>query len=1287
VSRRRQAHGGTRQNRSRLPADLGQIDWQAVDWACIDASLARFDAAALAVFLAAAADSPGGGHRLPSLIVLWLRCLASPPGGTLTATPAHLPRLLSAARRAAPQLEVLEDSWPADPRLLVRFPVAGQRLRVHPGSWGNPVRILRPVAATAEAVDEFVLGRHGFTVTDLMEVALRYCDYRMSVLAGTWPADGLVRDRPDRSWEDLRSRVRRIARTPVAVTAGEVAAGTGTESGEWIRACQDPVRAEAAWRWATRPAADVNVDLVPGAERLGAVLAVSSMGRDWPVPAAMVAGAVATAAAALAAEAAGDEPSERRMLLVTVRRVLQAFGHPVVAMSPQAPEEQDSREETAGESPTAPVLITVPGSRHAFVVGFASGLDGAGLDRSVEQASAAAGAVTAEIVQAAENGFDTSGSVFRFVIYGGPLVGTGLAYQGATCVHVDHLITAALDADQADTSEHIGRELLWQFLDELATLPGVSDLRAWGFDDIWQVWLDRGVLNPGGQDGITVQTFVLPDQDSWERSAAWEPLEVVLADAGLPPSWEWAFAHFDEPGQATVGENGEIYQLLADPPLIMHVPVEKEMARLGIDPSFVLGVADGVRQTVQNYAGVAAAVTAGQRLPLVCNLRLRPRRPPDERADAVGVELGATRGPPPQIDLLLYADWLEFLAEDPAGGHAVLGRALSEGLRQALHLTDEAADAFVAAWQAAVPVAALKAAETTLPPAFGGRNRLPRSPATLARARRAISVGIVRSDVPLRTVYTGAGAAGLCTDVILPAADAALKAAIAGWSPATLLAVARCLNDAHAERARRTGLLAQALTAPWGADWQRAALHAPEPAMLTRPLELLLETLLARTTTGIVDADIFEIAEAADLAGTAIEVSLYLAATRHRLHDLAVILDESGQFTITDMPPGSAVTTTIDIGAYRRADRADQLRLRPQPLEGTPVQLTEERSSRSTDFVRLSDVDVPGTLLAADTILRQQLGTGIDGIRAVLGTAVTWTPGSDDVTEISSAELRDAAIAWSHLPPEQVDAALSLLTLTPGHLLEEGIPYWELERRTYRLATRPLICAGDSRLVLVPRLIEASQGIYVTSVFNGRLPWPPTAVPRSVSDAFNNFRKTPTRDLELRVLQILDDLGVPCRGNIERHHAAPYGLRLTGEIDVIVADPERSRLWVCEVKDVSLTVSPRTLASRVAKFTGPHGYISQVLRSASDIRANPAAAAQLLGVSDPERRWDILPLMITRFVEPAAFTPHPAVPFATVEDLAYVIQQDTPPPPGQIPIKASNLECRPQHLPGDIFRR
>ena len=308
------------------------------------------------------------------------------------------------------------------------------------------------------------------------------------------------------------------------------------------------------------------------------------------------------------------------------------------------------------------------------------------------------------------------------------------------------------------------------------------------------------------------------------------------------------------------------------------------------------------------------------------------------------------------IELIFGADWLEHLAEDPAGGHAILGRALAEGLRLALGLPGPAAETFVDHWPQAAPVAALRTRETTLPPSLQGRDQLPRSAATAARARRAIAAGIVLSEVPPRAIYAGEAAVGLCTEVILPTADEALADAIAGWSPEALLAVARCLNDAYADRVRRATELSLALTAPWGPHWQATALDAPEPATITRPLELLLETLLARPAAGDINADIFEVAEAADLANAAISASLYLHATRHRLHDLQIAVNEHGQYAITDTAPQQAANTTIDIGAYLLADRADRLRLNPQALTGTPTRLTGSNRSQPQDFTRLEDL-------------------------------------------------------------------------------------------------------------------------------------------------------------------------------------------------------------------------------------------------------------------------------------------------------------------------------------------
>ena len=200
--------------------------------------------------------------------------------------------------------------------------------------------------------------------------------------------------------------------------------------------------------------------------------------------------------------------------------------------------------------------------------------------------------------------------------------------------------------------------------------------------------------------------------------------------------------------------------------------------------------------------------------------------------------------------------------------------------------------------------------DTTLPPGFQGRSRLPRSPATAARARRAVAATIVPAGVP-RAIYVGEGAFGLLRDVIMPAAASTLAAAVSAWSPETVITVAECLNDAHAERARRAGELALALTAPWGERWQAMALDQPDLALITRPLELVLEMLLARTSAGSINADVFDIAEATDVADLTLTVSLDLAAVRSQLHELEVILDDDGQFAVTGaLPePGAPLST------------------------------------------------------------------------------------------------------------------------------------------------------------------------------------------------------------------------------------------------------------------------------------------------------------------------------------------------------------------------------------------
>jgi hypothetical protein len=291
-------------------------------------------------------------------------------------------------------------------------------------------------------------------------------------------------------------------------------------------------------------------------------------------------------------------------------------------------------------------------------------------------------------------------------------------------------------------------------------------------------------------------------------------------------------------------------------------------------------------------------------------------------------------------------------------------------------------------------------------------------------------------------------------------------------------------------------------------------------------------------------------------------------------------------------------------------------------------------------------------------------GTGIDAISAVLGTAVLWTSGDDRVTLVSREALRDEAQAWSSLPMGELESALDRLILDPARLRTEGVSYSEQDRRKHRLASRPLVLF-NGQLILMPWQIRASQGVYLRYLLEGRLPWHPADVPDPVRNGFNEVRQVANRALERAADEIAANLQLCHERNIHENVAAACGLQIPGEIDLLIADAARSRLWVCEVKDVSAAFSPQTVLARIRKFLPEdEDYIGKLMQRATAVERNPAAAAGLVSAPAAANPWRVIPLMITRTVEPSAFLDDVQVPFTVLDDLAATLQSDADPVPG-----------------------
>jgi hypothetical protein len=102
-----------------------------VQWKPLDRALARYSTQSLLVLLHAALASPGCSRFGDHLLLLWTRVLRTPPRPGDQAGAGALPALVEAVVRAAPGRGTVTEAEPNDPRALVAFEVAGERLLVH----------------------------------------------------------------------------------------------------------------------------------------------------------------------------------------------------------------------------------------------------------------------------------------------------------------------------------------------------------------------------------------------------------------------------------------------------------------------------------------------------------------------------------------------------------------------------------------------------------------------------------------------------------------------------------------------------------------------------------------------------------------------------------------------------------------------------------------------------------------------------------------------------------------------------------------------------------------------------------------------------------------------------------------------------------------------------------------------------------------------------------------------------------------------------------------------------
>lgn len=1222
-----------------------------VRWPAIDRALARYSAVSLLPLLSAAIDSPLCRPWEPRLTALWARVMRSPPPGTTLARPVDLPQLITEAERALPPYPASPYLPAADPRDVVRFEVAGQRWRIHPGDHVYPLVTLRALAATAVAIDPVVYDLRGFTLTDVMDLVLAHADRVTGELAACWPPPRALDDVPSLAVTDAEAEV---SSAILANDINTLAAG-----------CGDPVRASRALTWLTRSAAGLSVRHSPHEPALGAVLAVDTGTRMVPVPAALTLGTLTAAAQILSREAARRPLARSRMDAITelraralfTRRLPPRFSWPEGAPSTAGGAAKRGRH-------TAPMLEPEIFEGPHFKGAIVAGLTGRNLNHALDRADAH---LTRPPAPAPEDPQPASGvTLFNLVAYGGPGQVRFHEVSDTLRIHIEELaeIFAGASGDEG---------IVAAFLSELTTHPGVDTVLVADVLDAWCWWHTQGylVLPLPAEPGTALAIPDPPADPTWERAVAWEPAEQALTAAGLPGSAEWPVARLIEnntEADLLAPGDGMFAQVKLERPLAV-VADFAEAEALGLNRGILFALADGIRITAGRHPDITEHLRLSHARPLTLRLRLRPERTPQEHD---GIQVGFAVSPDTGVaEIVVGPDTVEGLQADGRDGHSIFGlviyRAVERLRRERGEATEVDHERFMAAWNSCPPLIVFGFSESSAP-TLATVDILPRGPHIRGRVIRLLAEQLRQRGVPAGTFH-GDEARRVCREHLLPAMCDLLRSRIGQFGPMLADETLRRLSGAHAERHRRHTDITRALAGQFAANWIEDALQDQGGPALTRPLEVLLEFIVAYPPSGQESATLMDVAELADLAEYLLVTATHVRAADNGLYDLELTVLAGGVFTVEAQPAPTQPTPDLgfDGGAYMTACRRHTVAMAladDPPEPGPPATLPGGPAKPApAPFTPLADIADP-RLLQADTLLREALGTGFDAIRAVLIMARDWPAGEHGFARIDPAQLAEEAAEWSGLPPAEIQAAIESLALNGDDLRPvDGTRIAELETRGYRLGIRPLPVIGG-KIAVVPWLAHAALGVYVAYIADRRFPYPQANLPPQAVHAMARHRQKHDRELERLVQAEVSAAGLPHRFRLTPPQAAAAGITgLPGEIDLVIADPNTSRLWVCEVKNPHLAFSARAIARHIQRFTTSDGYIDKLLAKARAIADNARSSAAACQVQ-ADRPWRVIPLIVTPGVEPAAFVTEPRVTFTVSAELASLLQEPEDPPTG-----------------------
>ena len=1166
--------------------------------------LSKYDAPSLIRLIEAASVSPMAAHRAPSLGRLYTDTIRLWPNGPREATPRDLPALVAATRARSPDLSIMEDCVPLDPRLEVLVDWNDNTFRLLPGSLERPVAMFQRARLVHRATAETLLNHLGFSVDDVAQFVLARLDAAANNYAEAWPQDSA---RPSPS-------------DPPVLSERELEATR--QSGDVSALVTDPVatpRLARALAWATRDLDSLEFSAHDPSSMFGPTLAVQAPAQLCALPSGFWSDSFESSLIELAHRAAEFDQTSSRLFRAESERALKLLFRmsPLEFVGP-----------FSDDSDILSAFALLVDERTVVLFDLVAVLDST-LQFDLSERF--------ERLRRLGPGTRLSGASGHLVLHEDTHLARVLILSAAGHVMISGspgVAAASLDDLRWIVSKtRESHDDVFFFFDELAN--GGQEIFAFETINTFEHWRANGKCL--SREGQAWDMLAIPPHwgnAEWADAATLTPLRKAMRSMQFSPlhTWDGYDQHFQWP-TCSFGKfpNGPFWDLRFVPPLVAiqcFGPSTPQQAC-----ATLVNLASDIHWKVERSNDLQSillplASAAGIRVIFV---PLAKRGTPPLRfveANASAVVIGWTQ------------DVAKMIGRDDAAAEAAIGEALAEGCGAIAAAGFRGFDrpAFIRAWASAPP--GLRSTAIQVPV---GNNERPEptgiSEALMSLAQRELAKRLKKTGVkPGR--YDASTATQLESDRIAPILRTMLSEAMSRFDHESLLMVAMrelerslCAKWFQEQKRRQNERFPVLAYDPIEHELSEGS----ESERLTRVVTLLVEESLATAASGGRDS-VTRLAWMQLLAVAALLLESYIRSESNHYGLIPAI-------TVIDLMFGVRQKAVADATLF---DQASFAKARARSKIDSAVAPTFE--ARTMDQQQ-------SILTRLDDALFDAIGFHLNTLEAVLDIGRTWAvdPG-EDVAEITIEQFR--ARCADRAPERDLNeatTALNYLTLRSEQIAGQ-IEHWERERRPIRLMTRPFVRRSADSLYVLPWQCEGSQRVLSGYLSQGRLIWLEGEPPAAVRSVLDELRESRNKSLELEAEHVSLRATPFVRRNIKKAKSIGLSdLAWAGEIDCIAIVEARSLMLVMDAKDAFLTFSPTTIARSIRRFNGPGRYVDKLLKKVAAISTDPNAVATALGVGTVPREWSVQPLMVTRHVEPAAFTRDQQVPFCTISELEQVL--------------------------------